>query len=309
MKGPAHPGAPAEAKRSCGMIGLLGCPNAGKSTLLNTLVGSKVSIVTHKVQTTRRRIVGICMHGDAQLVFVDTPGIVAPRRRLERAMVDAAWRGALGADLIVVLVDAQRGLDEQTSRILKRLGETEATVIVAINKIDLVKKERLLNLASQLSAAFPFEGTFMISALNGDGVGKLKDFLARAAPVGPWLYPADQIADVPRRFLAAEITREKLFLKLHQELPYATTVEPESWQELPDGSVRIEQLIYVLRASQKGIVLGKGGATIKAIGASARRDLEQLLDQRVHLILFVKARPGWLDEPERYREIGLEFPR
>jgi len=309
VKGHAHPAGPDKAKQSCGMIGLLGRPNAGKSTLLNTLVGSKVSIVTHKVQTTRSRIIGICMQGNAQLVFVDTPGIVAPRRRLEQAMVEAAWRGARGADLVVVLIDAQGGFDDSTPLILKRLAGTEEIVVVAINKVDLVKKERLLDLAGELNSAFSLAGIFMISALTGDGVSDLREFLAAAVPAGPWLYPADQIADISQRFLAAEITREKLFLKLHQELPYATTVEPESWKELPDGSVRIEQLIYVLRANQKGIVLGKGGATIKAIGESARRDLEKVLDRRVHLILFVKARPGWLDEPERYREIGLEFPR
>jgi GTP-binding protein Era len=286
----------------------VGAPNAGKSTLLNYLVGTKVSIVTPKVQTTRSRITAIAMAGPAQLVFVDTPGIFEPKRRLEKAMVAAAWSGAHDADQIVVLVDAKRGLERDTRRILDGLEKAGRSAVLALNKIDLVKRVSLLGLAAELEQAGSFERVFMISALTGDGVEDLRAHLAAEAAEGPWLYPEDQLADVPERLLAAEITREKLFLQLHQELPYATTVETESWEERADGSVRIGQVIYVQATSQKPIVLGKGGHQIKSIGAAARADLEELLDRRVHLFLFVKVRPKWLDDPERYREMGLEFP-
>ncbi len=298
----------ADEPTRCAFVALVGAPNAGKSTLLNYLVGAKISIVTPKVQTTRGRITAIAMAGPAQLVFVDTPGIFEPKRRLEKAMVAAAWSGARDADLIVVLVDAKRGLDKDTRRILDGLGKAGRSAVLALNKIDLVKRESLLGLAAKLEQAGLFQRVFMISALTGDGVGDLREYLAGEAPEGPWLYPEDQLADVPERLLAAEITREKLFLQLHQELPYAATVETESWEERPDGSVRIGQVIYLLAASQKPIVLGKGGHRIKSIGAAARAELEELLDRKVHLFLFVKVRPKWLDDPERYREMGLEFP-
>jgi GTP-binding protein Era len=300
--------APAEPTR-CGYVAIVGAPNAGKSTLLNQLVGSKVSIVTPKVQTTRSRIVAIAMAGATQLVFVDTPGIFKPRRTLERAMVRAAWAGAEDADLVVLVVDAERGFDRDSQAIVAALKEGGRPAILALNKVDRVRRDSLLGLAAEINAAGRFTDTFMISALTGDGVEDLKRHLAARLPEGPWLYPPDQLADISERLLAAEVTREKLFLRLHEELPYASTVETESWQEQDDGSVRIEQVIYVARDSQKPIVLGKGGRTIKAIGSAARGDLEQMLGRRVHLFLFVKVRPEWAEEPERYRAIGLEFPR
>ena len=293
----------------CGFVALVGAPNVGKSTLLNQLVGEKVSIVTPKVQTTRTRITAICMAGQTQIVFVDTPGIFTPKRRLEKAMVRAAWSGAHDADLVVLLVDAARGVDGDTVRITDGLKRAGRQAILALNKVDVVKKPKLLALAAALEAEARFTDIFMISALTGDGIDDLKGALADRLPTGPWHYPADQLADIPERLLAAEITREKLFLRLHQELPYASTVETERWQERPDGSVRIEQVIYVQRNTQKPIVLGKGGRTIKTIGALARAEMEQMFDRRVHLFLFVKVRPKWLDDPERYRQMGLDFPR
>jgi GTPase len=299
---------PAEDTR-CGFVALIGAPNAGKSTLLNTLVGSKVTIVSHKVQTTRALVRGIALEGNAQLIFVDTPGIFAPRRRLDRAMVTSAWSGAHDADVIAVLIDARRGLDEEADGILSGLAEVRQPKILLLNKIDVVDREKLLALAQTANDRVGFAATFMISALTGDGVNDAKRWLAEKMPVGPWLYPADQMSDAPLRQLAAEITREKLFHRLHQELPYQSTVETESWKELRDGSIRIEQIIYVERESQRKIVLGKGGATIKAIGAEARKEITEIAEKPVHLFLFVKVREGWGDDPERYRGMGLEFPK
>jgi len=296
------------AATRCGFVALVGAPNAGKSTLLNTLVGSKISIVTPKVQTTRSRIIGIALAGRSQLVFVDTPGIFAPRRRLERAMVAAAWGGAADADIVVLLVDSPRGVDRDTRLIIDGLLDGRRRAIVALNKVDIVKRDRLLELAAEVDETGVASDVFMISALKGHGVDDLRNHLAGAVPPGPWLYPEDQLADISERLLAAEITREKLYLRLHQELPYATTVETESWQERDDGSVRIDQVVYVAKESQKPIVLGKGGRTIKAIGAAARQELETILERPVHLFLFVKVREGWLDDPARYREMGLDFP-
>jgi GTPase len=293
----------------CGFIALIGAPNVGKSTLINALVGAKVAIVSHKVQTTRALLRGIATAGAAQLIFIDTPGIFAPRRRLDRAMVTNAWTGAHDADIVAVLIDAKRGLDDEADAILDRLGDFKQPKILLINKVDLVDKPALLALAKAANERVRFATTFMISALTGDGVADFKRWLAAQAPAGPWHYPEDQITDAPLRQLAAEITREKLYLRLHQELPYQSTVETERWQERKDGSVRIEQTIYVERESQRKIVLGKGGATIKAIGADARREIAQVVEQPVHLFLFVKVREGWGDDPERYREMGLEFPK
>ncbi|MDP6805944.1 MAG: GTPase Era [Rhodospirillales bacterium] len=287
----------------CGFVAILGAPNVGKSTLVNRLVGTKVSIVTHKVQTTRTRVLGISIVGASQIVFVDTPGIFAPRRRLDRAMVAAAWGGAADADLVAVLVDSAKGIDGDTARILERLESRKRDAVLVLNKIDRVKKPALLALAAEVEET----ETFMISALNGDGVDDMKTYFASAVSEGPWLFPEDQISDTPLRLMAAEVTREKVFLELRQELPYAATVETERWQEGGDGSVRIEQVIYIERDSQKGIVLGKGGQRVKAIGAESRRELEELLERRVHLFLFVKVRERWGDDPERYREWGLDF--
>ncbi len=298
----------AEARR-CGFVALVGAPNAGKSTLLNQFVGSKVSIVTPKVQTTRSRITGICIAGCSQLVFVDTPGIFAPRRRLDRAMVAAAWSGARDADIVVVLVDARRGIDADVRRIVDGLGNSRRKAVLALNKIDLVKPAALLPLTAELDASGIFDETFMISALSGDGVGDLRDFLAARVPEGPWLYPEDQISDMPLRLLAAEVTREQLFLQLHQELPYALTVETERWDERDDESLRIDQIVYLQRESHKPMVLGKGGRRIKEVGSAARRELEALIGRRVHLFLHVKVAPKWADDPARYRDMGLEFPR
>ncbi|PWE32496.1 GTPase Era [Maritimibacter sp. 55A14] len=292
-----------------GFIALIGEPNAGKSTLLNRMVGAKVSIVTHKVQTTRARIRGVAMEGASQLVFVDTPGLFAPRRRLDRAMVAAAWGGAADADIVVLLVEAHRGLTEGVARILDGLAERgqRATVVLAINKIDRVKAPALLALAKEMNARFPFAQTFMISAERGHGVGDLRAWLAEALPEGPWLYPEDQIADLPMRMIAAEITREKLTLRLHQELPYQLTVETEAWEDRKDGSVRIDQVVYVARDGHKGILLGHKGETIKAVSKAAREELAEFLGRKVHLFLQVKVRPGWLEEAERYSEMGLDF--
>jgi GTPase len=296
-------------ERRCGFIALIGAPNVGKSTLINALVGSKVAIVSHKVQTTRTLLRGIAMAGLSQLIFVDTPGIFSPRRRLDRAMVTHAWAGANDADIVGLLIDAERGLDEATQAILARLGEVDRTKILIINKVDLVEKSALLALTRLANEQSTFAATFMISALTGDGVADVKSWLAAHVPEGPWHYPEDQITDAPLRQLAAEITREKLYLRLHQELPYQSTVETDTWTERNDGSIRIDQTIYVERESQRKIVLGKGGQTIKAIGAEARRDIAEMVEAPVHLFLFVKVREGWGDDPERYREMGLDFPK
>ena len=293
----------------CGFIALIGAPNAGKSTLLNALVGSKVTIVSRKVQTTRALIRGIAIEGEAQLIFVDTPGIITPKRRLDRAMVTTAWTGAHDADLVGVLVDARKGLEEEAEAILDKVAEVKQPKVLILNKIDLVAKEKLLTLAQAANDKVKFEATFMISALNGDGVADLKKWLAERVPSGPWLYPPDQMSDAPLRQLAAEITREKLFERLHQELPYHSTVETEVWKELRKGDIRIEQTVYVERESQRKIVLGKGGQTIKAIGEAARKEIAELVEGKVHLFLFVKVREGWGEDPERYRAMGLEFPK
>ena len=292
-----------------GFVALIGEPNAGKSTLLNRMVGAKVSIVTHKVQTTRARIRGVAMEGETQIVFVDTPGLFQPRRRLDRAMVAAAWGGAADADVIVLMVEAHRGVTEGVERILEGLADIGQgrTVALALNKIDRVQAEVLLGLSKDLNDRYDFAETFMISAERGHGVDTLRHWLAGALPEGPWLYPEDQIADLPMRMIAAEMTREKLTLRLHQELPYQLTVETENWEERKDGSARIEQLIYVVRDGHKGIVLGHKGETIKAVSKAAREELEEFLGRRVHLFLQVKVRPNWLDEAERYSEMGLEF--
>jgi GTP-binding protein Era len=292
----------------CGFIALIGAPNAGKSTLINSLVGTKVAIVSHKVQTTRAPMRGIAIEGRSQLVLIDTPGIFAPRRRLDRAMVTTAWAGAHDADLVGVLIDARRGIDDEVSGLLDRVSDVRHGRFLILNKIDLVEKPTLLTLAQTANQRVAFETTFMISALHSDGVVDMRRWLAARVPAGPWHYPEDQVSDAPLRQLAAEITREKLYLRLHQELPYHSTVETVDWKELKDGSVRIEQTIYVERESQRKIVLGKGGQTIKAIGSDARREIAAAVEAKVHLMLFVKVRENWGDDPERYREIGLEFP-
>ncbi len=292
----------------CGFVAIVGAPNVGKSTLLNSLVGSKVSIVTPKVQTTRTRVLGIALEGIAQLIFVDTPGIFGnPKRRLERAMVAAAWAGVGDVEIVVVVVDATRGADPDSTRILEQLRSSGRTLLLALNKVDLVKRERLLGLADALNRETPFAATFMVSALTGDGVADLRQALAARAPEGPWMYPEDQLADMPLFLLAAELTREQLFLQLHEELPYSLTVEPEKWQEFADGSVRIDQVVTVLRESQKPIVLGKGGRRIKAVGEKARAEIAAALDRPVHLFLHVQVRENWQDDPARYRALGLEF--
>ncbi|MEN9408912.1 MAG: hypothetical protein RL216_886 [Pseudomonadota bacterium] len=293
-----------------GFVALIGEPNAGKSTLLNRMVGAKVSIVTHKVQTTRARIRGVCMEGTAQIVFVDTPGLFRPRRRLDRAMVAAAWGGAADADIIVLLIEAHRGLTDGVQAIIDNLRDKipqSTGVALAINKIDKVKAETLLALTEKLNTAFPFAKTFMISAERGYGVDDLREWLAAELPAGPWFYPEDQIADLPMRMIAAEMTREKLTLRLHEELPYQLTVETEKWEDRPDGSTRIDQVVYVARDGHKGIVLGAKGETIKAIGQQARAEIATFLDRPVHLFLTVKVRPNWMEETERYSEMGLDF--
>jgi GTP-binding protein Era len=298
------------SEKRCGFIALIGEPNAGKSTLLNRMVGAKVSIVTHKVQTTRARIRGVALSGDAQLVFVDTPGLFRPRRRLDRAMVSAAWSGAADADVVVLLIEAHRGMTEGVGAIIDTLKDRhvkDQVVALAINKIDRVKSETLLGLTSKLNEAHDFAATFMISAEKGHGVEALKTWLADQVPDGPWHYPEDQIADLPLRQLAAEITREKLTLRLHQELPYQLTVETENWEERPDGSVKIDQLIYVTREGHRGIALGPKGETMKAIGVAARQEISEFLGRKAHLFLQVKVRPNWLEDAERYTEMGLDF--
>jgi GTP-binding protein Era len=293
----------------CAVIALIGAPNAGKSTLINQLTGAKVSIVTHKVQTTRARMRGIAIEGVSQLILVDTPGIFTPKRRLDRAMVDAAWAGAHDADLTLLLIDAAKGVNDEVRAILQGLQNLAGKIILLLNKVDLVRKDALLSLIETLRPYRDFDEIFMISAMTGDGVSDLKSYLANTAPPGPWLYPEDQLTDAPLRYLAAEITREKLTLRLHQELPYASTVETTSWKELRGGKVRLEQTIFVMRDSQKKIVLGKQGQTIKAISMESRKELADILGVPVDLFLFVKVRSKWGDDPERYREMGLDFPK
>ena len=299
--------APRPLLTRCGYVALIGAPNAGKSTLLNRLVGHKLAIVTPKAQTTRTRLLGIVIEGAAQIIYVDTPGIFAPRRRLDRAMVAAAWSGAEDADETVLLVDAARGVDRDTGRILDRLARRGRESVLALNKVDLVRRDSLLGLADVLLQKGRFDPVFMISALTGDGVDDLKRHLAAALPPGPWLFPEDQLSDMPERLIAAEVTREQVFLQLHDELPYASTVETERWQERPDGSVRIEQVVFVQRPSQRAIVLGDGGQRIKAIGARARAQLERMLERRVHLFLFVKVRESWIEDRERFAALGLDY--
>jgi len=293
----------------CGFVALIGAPNVGKSTLVNALVGSKVTIVSKKVQTTRALIRGIVIEDNAQIILVDTPGIFAPKRRLDRAMVSTAWSGAHDADLVCVLLDARAGIDDEADAILTKLSSVNHPKILVLNKIDLVPREKLLTLALKANERLAFDQTFMISAMSGDGVDDLRRALAKDVPAGPFHYPEDQMSDAPLRHLAAEITREKIYRHLHQELPYQSTVETDSWTDRKDKSVRIEQTIYVERDSQRKIVLGKGGATIKSIGADSRKEIAEIVGQPVHLFLFVKVRDGWGDDPERYREMGLEFPK
>jgi GTP-binding protein Era len=303
------PGDAAPVATRCGFVALIGAPNVGKSTLVNALVGSKVTIVSRKVQTTRALIRGIVIENNAQIILVDTPGIFSPKRRLDRAMVSTAWSGAHDADLVCVLLDAREGIDEEADAILTKLAPVQHEKILVLNKIDLVPREKLLVLAKAANDRLAFAGTFMVSALSGDGVDDLRRTLAEMAPPGPFHYPEDQMSDAPMRHLAAEITREKIFRQLHQELPYQSTVETDSWTERKDKSVRIEQTIFVERESQRKIVLGKGGATIKAIGAESRKEIAEIVGQPVHLFLFVKVRENWGDDPDRYREMGLEFPK
>jgi GTPase len=291
----------------CGFVALIGAPNAGKSTLLNALVGSKIAIVTHKVQTTRSRLVGVAVHDDSQMIFVDTPGIFEAKKRLERAMVAAAWEGANDADIIIFMVDATRKIEDSTRIIAEGLKESSKKAILVLNKIDLVKRDTLLAKTLELNELGEFEETLMISATTGNGLEGLQDKIALNLPKGPWLYPADHLTDITERLLASEITREKFFLRFHDELPYATTIETERWRDLKDGSVRIEQIIYVERDSQKAMVIGKGGKGLKAIGTQAREELEELLDRKVHLFIFVKVRKGWSDDKERYLNMGLDW--
>jgi GTP-binding protein Era len=293
----------------CGFVALIGAPNVGKSTLVNALVGEKVTIVSRKVQTTRALIRGIVVEGNSQIILVDTPGIFAPKRRLDRAMVITAWTGAHDADLVCLLLDAKLGLDAEAEAIFAKLASVPHPRILVINKIDLVPREKLLALVKTVNERMAFQDTFMISALSGDGIGDLRKALAKTLPAQPFFYPEDQMSVAPLRHLAAEITREKIFQQLHQELPYQSTVETDTWTERKDGSVRIEQTIYVERESQRKIVLGKGGAAIKAIGAEARKEIAEIVGQPAHLFLFVKVRENWGDDPDRYREMGLEFPK
>ncbi|OKO75811.1 GTPase Era [Bradyrhizobium sp. NAS80.1] len=305
----AEASAEAPAATRCGFVALIGAPNVGKSTLVNALVGAKVTIVSRKVQTTRALIRGIVIENNAQIILVDTPGIFLPKRRLDRAMVSTAWSGAHDADLVCVLLDAKTGIDEEAEAILAKAASVNHEKILVINKVDLVQREKLLALAQAANERMPFARTFMISAISGDGVDDIRTTLAEMVPPGPFLYPEDQMSDAPMRQLAAEITREKIYQKLHQELPYQSTVETDKWEERKDKSVRIEQTIFVERESQRKIVLGKGGATIKSIGADSRKELMQILDVPVHLFLFVKVRENWGDDPDRYREMGLDFPK
>ena len=293
----------------CGFAALVGAPNAGKSTLVNALVGAKVTIVSRKAQTTRAQVRGLMIEGETQIVLVDTPGVFAPKRRLDRAMVASALSGAKDADLNLLIVDARKGADEEVLALIKQLAQSVAPKWLVLNKVDVVLRERLLALAKELNEAGKFEETFMVSAQTGDGLDRLRARLAPAMPVSPWLYPADQLSDAPLRMLAAEITREKLFERLHDELPYESTVETASWTNQKDGSARVEQTIYVARDGQKKIVIGEGGRTIKAIGQAARAEISEAADQKIHLFLFVKVRENWADDPERYREMGLEFPK
>jgi GTPase len=290
----------------CGFVALLGAPNAGKSTLINALVGTKVAIVSRKVQTTRSTVRGIAAHGASQVIFVDTPGIFAPRRRLDRAMVETAWGGARDADLVALLVDSAKGISGEAEAIVAKLGEVRQPKTLILTKIDLVKRDALLALAAALNQALPFDRTFMVSAAKGDGIADLVTYFAAAVPPGPWLFPPDEVSDVPLRSLAAEITREKLLERVHQEVPYQATVETESWADQKDGSARVEQTIYVARDSQKKIVVGAGGATIKAISMAARAEIAEAAERPIHLFLFVKVRENWADDPERYRAIGID---
>jgi GTP-binding protein Era len=297
------------AATRCGFVALIGAPNVGKSTLVNALVGAKVTIVSRKVQTTRALIRGIVIENNAQIILVDTPGIFLPKRRLDRAMVSTAWSGAHDADLVCVLLDAKSGIDEEAEAILAKAASVKHDKILVINKVDLVQREKLLALAQAANERMTFAKTFMVSAISGDGVDDIRSTLAEMVAPGPFLYPEDQMSDAPMRHLAAEITREKIFRKLHQELPYQSTVETDKWEERKDKSVRIEQTIFVERESQRKIVLGKGGASIKSIGADSRKELAEILGVPVHLFLFVKVRENWGDDPDRYREMGLEFPK
>jgi GTP-binding protein Era len=298
-----------DASTRCGFVALIGAPNSGKSTLTNALVGAKVSIVTHKAQTTRGPVRGLAPIGNSQVILVDTPGIFQPKRRLDRAMAQAAWERAGDADIVAVVIDAERGLDQALEPLLSHLPEVKRPRIAILNKIDLVEKPKLLHLAADLSAQSSFDRVFMVSALSGDGIADLKAYLAEAVPPGPWLFPADQLTDQSLRQAAAEITREKLFLRLHEELPYTLTVETADWKELADGSIRIEQTIYVERESQRKIVLGAKGRTIKEIGSAARAEIGAMAEVPVHLFLFVKVRERWAEDPERYREMGLDYPK
>jgi GTP-binding protein Era len=296
-----------DGPENCGFVAIIGAPNAGKSTLLNQMVGAKVAIVTHKVQTTRTRITGIGMHENTQLVFIDTPGIFEPKRRLDRAMVNAAWKGSEDAETTVLVVDAKKGMTEEVERIIDGLKNAKRNAVLALNKIDSIKRDSLLALTQQLSEKDIFTDIFMISALSGDGVADLKGYLADLAPVGPWMYPEDQISDTTMRLLAAEITREKVYLRLHEELPYAITVETESWEDKPDGSVRIEQVIHVQRDTQKGIVIGKGGAMLKTLGQMAREDMSENFDRKVHLFLHVRVTEKWADDKTVFQDMGLDY--
>jgi GTPase len=298
-----------EVSTRCGFVALIGAPNSGKSTLTNALVGAKVAIVTHKAQTTRGPVRGIALVGNSEIILVDTPGIFQPKRRLDRAMFGAAWNRAADADLVALVIDAKRGLDRSLDPLLKHLPEVRRPISAILNKVDQVSKPELLRLAAEIAVIRPFDRTFMLSALTGDGVADLKAYLADAVPTGPWLFPADQLTDVSLRQAAAEITREKLFLRLHDELPYSLTVETTDWKELKDGSIRIEQTIYVERESQRKILLGAKGATVKEISMAAREEIGQMAELPVHLFLFVKVRERWGDDPERYREMGLDYPK
>jgi GTP-binding protein Era len=295
-----------EGPTRAGFCAIIGAPNAGKSTLVNQLTGSKVSIVSHKVQTTRARIRAIAMEGNAQIVLVDTPGIFKPKRTLDRAMVSNAWGGAGDADAVVLLIDGRPGLTEEAKEIITHLEHTKTKAVLVINKIDLMSRERLMEVAAEFNAAYPFEQTFMVSALNGSGTQDLLKYLAAKMPLSPWLYPADQVADVQLRFMAAEMTREVIYERLHEELPYSSTVETETWEEMKDGSVKIGQIIFVQRDSQKAIVLGKGGQTIKLLGQMARKEMEAQFGRKVHLFLFVKVRENWAEDKERLRNMGLD---
>lgn len=302
-KGPAPNGT------HCGFAAVIGAPNAGKSTLVNALVGAKVSIVTHKAQTTRARMRGIAIAGESQIILVDTPGIFTPKRRLDRAMVETAWTEAREAEVAVLVADAARGFDDLVDPILEHARELKIPLVLALNKVDKIHKEKLLSLAEEASKRLQLDGLFMISALSGDGVGDLRTYLASRMPPGPWLFPEDQIADAPLRQWAAEVTREKMFMRLHEEIPYSSTVETTDWKERKDGSIRIDQTIFVERESQRKIVLGAKGQAIKQISMEARREIAEAIESPVHLFLFVKVRENWADDPERYREMGLDFPK